>query len=41
MAAWTIILLHMLQLLLCADFMFYYAKSFIQGREVLLPTSLD
>jgi len=40
-AAWTIILLHMLQLLLCADFMFYYAKSFIQGREVLLPSSLD
>jgi hypothetical protein len=40
-AAWTIILLHTLQLLLCADFMFYYAKSFIQGREVLLPTSLD
>jgi hypothetical protein len=40
-AAWTIILLHVLQLLLCADFMFYYAKSFIQGRDVLLPTSLD
>jgi len=40
-AAWTIILLHVLQLLLCADFMFYYAKSWMCGRDVVLPTSMD
>jgi len=37
-AAWNIFLLHIVQLLLCADFMFYYAKAWVNGKEMILPS---
>jgi len=36
-AAWNILIVHILQLLLCADFMFYYAKAWVNGKEMILP----
>ena len=36
---YTIIVAHSLQLLLCADFMYYYLKGLSQGsRKMVLPT---
>jgi hypothetical protein len=32
---------HGLQLLLCADFMFYYAKAWVNGTSIVLPNAVE
>jgi len=36
-AGYTILISHTLQILLCADFMYYYAKSMKKGAQMTLP----
>merc|ERR1719473_101151 len=37
-AGYTILISHTLQILLCADFMYYYAKGMKKGAQMTLPT---
>jgi len=38
-AGYAVLAAHLVQLLLCADFMYYYVKGMVQkGRQVVLPT---
>lgn len=36
-----ILLMHVLQLLLCGDFLFYYVKSWINWSDLILPTEAE